>query len=173
MPFYPGPGLGGHCIPIDPFYLSWKTRQNGIEARFIELAGYINGQMPHFVADKIQNALNDCAKPVMGAHVHIMGVAYKRDIDDLRESPALDVMHLLRRRGARVTYSDPYVPRIDVDGLSLCAEPPERPVAEADCVVIITDHKAFDYPALVAGARLIVDTRNALRGLVSPNIVRL
>ena len=94
MPFYPGPGLGGHCIPIDPFYLSWKTKQAGIEARFIELAGYINGQMPHFVVDKIQNALNDCGKPLKGSHVHILGVAYKRDIDDVRESPALDVMHL-------------------------------------------------------------------------------
>ena len=100
MPFYPGPGLGGHCIPIDPFYLSWKTKQAGIEARFIELAGYINGQMPHFVVDKVQNALNDAGKPVKGSHIHVMGVAYKRDIDDVRESPALDVMLLLQRRGA-------------------------------------------------------------------------
>ena len=99
MPFYPGPGLGGHCIPIDPFYLSWKTKQAGIEARFIELAGYINGQMPHFVVDKIQNALNDAGKPVKGSHIHILGVAYKKDIEDLRESPALDVMLLLKRRG--------------------------------------------------------------------------
>ena len=100
MPFYPGPGLGGHCIPIDPFYLSWKTKQAGIEARFIELAGYINGQMPHFVVDKVQNALNDAGKPVKGSRIHVMGVAYKRDIDDMRESPALDVMLLLKRRGA-------------------------------------------------------------------------
>ena len=109
MPFYPGPGLGGHCIPIDPFYLSWKTKQAGIEARFIELAGYINGQMPHFVVDKIQNALNDHGKPVKGSHIHILGVAYKKNIDDVRESPALDIMLLLKRRGARLTYSDPYV----------------------------------------------------------------
>ena len=101
MPFYPGPGLGGHCIPIDPFYLSWKTKQAGIEARFIELAGYINGQMPHFVVDKVQNALNDAAKPVKGSHIHVMGVAYKRDIDDMRESPALDIMLLLEKRGAQ------------------------------------------------------------------------
>jgi UDP-N-acetyl-D-glucosamine dehydrogenase len=173
MPFYPGPGLGGHCIPIDPFYLSWKTRQTGFEARFIELAGYVNSQMPHFVVDKVQNALNNCAKPLLGSHVHIMGVAYKRDIDDLRESPALDVIHLLQRHGARVTYSDPHVTRVKVDGLDLCAEPPEKAATEADCVVIITDHSDFDYPALVEQARLIVDTRNALRGVSSPKIVRL
>jgi UDP-N-acetyl-D-glucosamine dehydrogenase len=103
MPFYPGPGLGGHCIPIDPFYLSWKTRQAGIEARFIELAGYINGQMPHFVVEKIQTALNDHAKPLKGSRIHLVGVAYKRDIDDVRESPALDIIHLLMRRGAEIT----------------------------------------------------------------------
>jgi UDP-N-acetyl-D-glucosamine dehydrogenase len=129
--------------------------------------------MPHFVVDKIQNALNACAKPLLGSHVHIMGVAYKRDIDDLRESPALDVIHLLKRSGARVTYSDPHVATLAVDGLNLCAEPVEKAAAEADCVVIVTDHTAFDYPAVVASARLIVDTRNALRGISSPNIVRL
>jgi UDP-N-acetyl-D-glucosamine dehydrogenase len=172
MPFYPGPGLGGHCIPIDPFYLSWKTKQAGIEARFIDLAGYINGQMPHFVVDKIQNALNDAAKPVKGSHVHLMGVAYKRNIDDLRESPALDVMLLLTKRGARVTYSDPHVPTVRLDGLSVEAMP-EAAAAGADCVVIVTDHSAFDYPALVKGAKLIVDTRNALKGFQSEKIVRL
>src|SRR6201984_2399554 len=108
MPFYPGPGLGGHCIPIDPYYLSWKTKQAGIEARFIELAGYINGQMPHFVVEKVQNALNDVAKPVKGSHIHVLGVAYKRDIDDVRESPALDVLLLLDKRGAKLSFSDPY-----------------------------------------------------------------
>ena len=117
MPFYPGPGLGGHCIPIDPFYLSWKTKQAGIEARFIELAGYINGQMPHFVVDKIQNALNDHTKPLKGSRVHVMGVSYKRDIDDVRESPALDIIHLLGRRGAAVSYSDPFVSQIHTDGI--------------------------------------------------------
>src|SRR3974390_2693951 len=116
MPFYPGPGLGGHCIPIDPFYLSWKTKQAGIEARFIELAGYINGQMPHFVVDKVQNALNDVRKPLRGSRIHVMGVAYKRDIDDMRESPALDVILLLEKRGATVSYSDPWVPRLGADG---------------------------------------------------------
>ena len=173
MPFYPGPGLGGHCIPIDPFYLSWKTKQAGIEARFIDLAGYINGQMPHFVVDKVQNALNDHAKPLKGSRVHVLGVAYKRDIDDVRESPALDVIHLLGRRGARVTYSDPYVPQINADGIEMKAIDPATIVEEADCVVIITDHRDFDYGGVAAKARLIVDTRNALKGLSSGNIVRL
>ena len=172
MPFYPGPGLGGHCIPIDPFYLSWKTRQAGIEARFIELAGYINGQMPQFVADKVQNALNDAAKPVKGSKIHVMGVAYKRDIDDMRESPALDVMMLLGRRGAILTYSDPHVPRLRLEGVQL-ASLPESAAADADCVVIVTDHAAFDYPSLVERSRLIVDTRNALKGVNSTKIVRL
>ena len=146
MPFYPGPGLGGHCIPIDPFYLSWKTKQAGIEARFIELAGYINGQMPHFVVDKIQNALNDAGKPVKGSHIHILGVAYKKDIEDVRESPALDVMLLLKRRGARLTYSDPHVPQLQLDGIDLHAQP-EALAGEADCAAIITDHSSFDYRA--------------------------
>jgi len=172
MPFYPGPGLGGHCIPIDPFYLSWKTRQAGIEARFIELAGYINGQMPHFVVEKVQMALNQAAKPVMGSHIHVMGVAYKRNIDDLRESPALDVMMLLKRRGARLTYTDPFVPALRVDGLDLKAVP-EAAAAEADCVVIVTDHSSFDYAGLVARSRLIVDTRNALKAFPDAKIVRL
>ena len=172
MPFFPGPGLGGHCIPIDPFYLSWKTKQAGIEARFIELAGYINGQMPHFVVDKVQNALNDASKPVKGSRIHVMGVAYKRDIDDMRESPALDVMMLLARRGAVLTYSDPHVPRLNLEGLEIQASP-EAAAAESDCVVIVTDHAAFDYRALVERAALIVDTRNALKGVSSPKIVRL
>jgi UDP-N-acetyl-D-glucosamine dehydrogenase len=172
MPFYPGPGLGGHCIPIDPFYLSWKTKQAGIEARFIELAGYINGQMPHFVVDKIQNALNDAAKPVKGSKIHVMGVAYKRDIDDMRESPALDVMMLLQRRGGIVTYSDPHVPHLRLEDTVLEALP-ESAAADADCVVIVTDHAAFDYAGLLERSRLIVDTRNSLKGMTSPKIVRL
>jgi UDP-N-acetyl-D-glucosamine dehydrogenase len=172
MPFYPGPGLGGHCIPIDPFYLSWKTRQAGIEARFIELAGYINGQMPHFAVDKIQNALNNEGKPVKGSRIHVMGVAYKRDIDDMRESPALDVILLLQKLGAVIAYSDPYVPTLELGGIEL-ASSPEETAAEADCVVIITDHAAFDYQGLVARSQLIVDTRNALKGIESKNIVRL
>jgi UDP-N-acetyl-D-glucosamine dehydrogenase len=172
MPFYPGPGLGGHCIPIDPFYLSWKTRQAGIEARFIELAGYINGQMPQFVVDKVQSALNDAARPVKGSRIHVMGVAYKRDIDDLRESPAIDIMLLLKRRGAILSYSDPHVPALRIEGLDLAACP-EEAAAAADCAVIVTNHTAFDYTALVARAPLIVDTRNALKGVNSTKIVRL
>jgi UDP-N-acetyl-D-glucosamine dehydrogenase len=173
MPFYPGPGLGGHCIPIDPFYLSWKTKQAGIEARFIDLAGYINGHMPHFVLDKIQNALNDHGKPLKGSHIHILGVAYKRNIDDVRESPALDIILLLERRGARVTYSDPFVPRVRLDGRELEADEPMTMAARADCVVIVTDHAAFDYPGIVKTARLIVDTRNALKNYPSEKVVRL
>jgi UDP-N-acetyl-D-glucosamine dehydrogenase len=173
MPFYPGPGLGGHCIPIDPFYLSWKTRQAGIEARFIELAGYVNGQMPHFVVEKIQNALNDRGRAVKGSRIHVLGVAYKRDIDDVRESPALDIIHLLQRRGALVSYSDPYVPTIAIEGESLfCNDAPET-LSQADCVVIITDHAKIDYQAVLQGASLIVDTRNALRGISSEKIIRL
>jgi UDP-N-acetyl-D-glucosamine dehydrogenase len=171
MPFYPGPGLGGHCIPIDPFYLSWKSKQAGVEARFIELAGHINGQMPHFVIDKIQNALNDQTKPLRGSHVHILGVAYKRDIDDVRESPALDIIHLLTQRGANVTYSDPFVPSLSIDGLQL--ESQNDVTGSADCVVTITDHAAFDYKAVVRDAALIVDTRNALKNIQSDKIVRL
>jgi len=173
MPFYPGPGLGGHCIPIDPFYLSWKTKQAGIEARFIELAGYINGQMPHFVVDKIQNALNDHSKPLKGSHVHILGVAYKRNIDDVRESPALDIILLLERRGARVTYSDPFVPSVRLDHRELTAEDALSMSSSADCVVVVTDHAAFDYAAIVERAPLIVDTRNALKNHPSPKVVRL
>jgi len=173
MPFYPGPGLGGHCIPIDPFYLSWKTKQAGIEARFIELAGYINGQMPHFVVDKIQNALNEHSKPLKGSRVHVLGVAYKRDIDDVRESPALDVIHLLGRRGARITYTDPYVPAIQADGIEMKSVDSGAVLEEADCVVIVTDHKAFNYGALVEQSKLVVDTRNALKGMASEKIVRL
>jgi len=172
MPFYPGPGLGGHCIPIDPFYLSWKTKQAGIEARFIELAGYINGQMPHFVLSKVQNALNDVGKPIKGSRVHVMGVAYKRNIEDVRESPALDLLLLLQQRGATISFSDPHVPSLKLDGLDLTAQP-EEAAEWADCVVIVTDHAAFDYPALVKRAPLIVDTRNALKGFASQNIVRL
>ena len=172
MPFYPGPGLGGHCIPIDPFYLSWKTKQAGIEARFIELAGYINGQMPHFVVDKIQNALNDHGKPVKGSHVHILGVAYKKNIDDVRESPALDIMMLLKRRGARLTYSDPHVPTLQIEGEQLKSEDAGL-AAQADCTVVVTDHSTFDYPKIAQQAKLIVDTRNALKGIASEKIVRL
>jgi len=172
MPFYPGPGLGGHCIPIDPYYLSWKTKQAGIEARFIELAGYINGQMPHFVVNKVQNALNDVGKPVKGSRIRIYGVSYKRDIEDVRESPALDIIHLLQKRGAVVSFSDPHVPELRLEDEVLLAQD-QSSVGTADCVVIVTDHSTFDYTALVDQARLVVDTRNALKGVNSPKIVRL
>jgi UDP-N-acetyl-D-glucosamine dehydrogenase len=172
MPFYPGPGLGGHCIPIDPFYLSWKTKQAGIEARFIELAGQINGQMPHFVATKVQNALNDVGKPVKGSSIHIYGVSYKRDIDDVRESPALDIIHLLQKRGGNISYTDPHVPQIRLEDDKVLTEN-SAAMKSADCVVIVTDHSAFDYKQLLADAALIVDTRNAMKGVNSPKVVRL
>jgi UDP-N-acetyl-D-glucosamine dehydrogenase len=172
MPFYPGPGLGGHCIPIDPFYLSWKSKQAGIEARFIELAGHINGQMPHFVVNKVQNALNDHSKSVRGSKIHIVGVSYKKNIDDVRESPALDIMLLLERRGALLTYSDPHVPSLRLESGTLQSQPIGN-AGDADCVVIVTDHSAFDYAELLTDSKLIVDTRNALKSMVSEKIVRL
>jgi UDP-N-acetyl-D-glucosamine dehydrogenase len=173
MPFYPGPGLGGHCIPIDPFYLSWKTRQAGIEARFIELAGYINGQMPHYVVDRVQNALNDRGLPLKGSRIHILGIAYKRNIDDVRESPALDILHLIEQRGGVVTYSDPFVPTLDMDGKTYHAIDPLAGAAEADCVVVVTDHSGIDYAAVAERARLVFDSRNAFRSVNSGKIVRL
>lgn len=168
MAFYPGPGLGGHCIPIDPFYLSWKAKQSGFDPRFIELAGYINGAMPHYVVEKVAEALNTRRKSINGANILIVGVAYKRDIDDMRESPALDVMGLLHGKGAVVSYVDPYVPevharewsgRVDIRGV----EASRGSFGRYDCIVIITDHKVFDYDAMTAEADLIVDTRNAIR----------
>jgi len=173
MPFYPGPGLGGHCIPIDPFYLSWKSKQSGIEARFIDLAGNINGNMPHFVVGKVQTALNNHGKAVKGSRIHIFGIAYKRNIDDMRESPALDVILLLKKLGAQVSYSDPYVPEVKLDGIDLISQDALASAKQADCCVIITDHSNFDYKGLLDSASLIVDTRNALRGFESDKIVRL
>ncbi len=173
LPFYPGPGLGGHCIPIDPFYLSWKAKMDGGEARFIELAGRINGQMPQFVVQKIQAALNAHAKPVNKAGIHLLGVAYKRDIADVRESPALDVLTLLHSMGAQLSYSDPHVPRLPMDHWSLESQPVLPACQKADCVVLITDHSTFDYAAIAARANLIVDTRNAFRAFRSEKIVRL
>jgi len=173
MPFYPGPGLGGHCIPIDPFYLSWKSKEAGIEARFIELAGYINGRMPEFVVEKIQNALNDACKSVRGSKIHILGIAYKRDIDDVRESPALDIMMLLERLGARVTYSDPFVESVNLNATVFESQDMLPSVAAADCVVIVTDHTGLDYAEIIKQSKVIVDTRNALKGFRSTKIVRL
>src|SRR5579884_1947167 len=173
MPFYPGPGLGGHCIPIDPFYLSWKSKQAGAEARFIELAGQINGQMPLFVVEKVQAALNDRKKPVKGSRVHLVGVAYKRDVGDVRESPAIDIIALLERRGAKISYTDPHVRQLCWDGGCLVSRPLEESAAISDCVVIVTDHSGVDYARLVDIAPLIIDTRNVLRAFRSRNIVRL
>jgi UDP-N-acetyl-D-glucosamine dehydrogenase len=173
MPFYPGPGLGGHCIPIDPFYLSWKSKQAGIEARFIELAGYINGQMPHFVVDKVQNALNDAGKPLKGSHIHVLGVAYKRDIDDVRESPAVDMMLLMERKGAKVTYSDPFVPTLLLCEREIHSSDTLAMSTEADCVLVATDHSGFDYREILNSAQLIVDARNSYKGETSDKIVRL
>ena len=173
MPFYPGPGLGGHCIPIDPFYLSWKTKQAGIEARFIELAGYINGQMPHFVVDKVQNALNEHSKSLKGSHIHILGVAYKRDIDDMRESPALDIILLLEKRGAKVTFSDSYVPKLRLGDKVMESQNGDDVLAAADCVVIVTDHVGVDYGHVLELSKLVVDSRNAMKKLKSDKIVRL
>ena len=174
MPFYPGPGLGGHCIPIDPFYLSWKAKQSGFEARFIELAGQVNGSMPEYVVTRVADALNSARKSVNGAYVHVLGVAYKRDIDDMRESPALDVIELLKRKGAKVSYTDPYVPVLHHGPVNMSSISIEDALkAGADCAVIITDHATFDYAAIAAKFPLIVDSRNALKGLKSPNVFPL
>jgi UDP-N-acetyl-D-glucosamine dehydrogenase len=174
MPFYPGPGLGGHCIPIDPFYLSWKARQNGFESRFIELAGHINAGMPRFVVERIADALNSVSKPLRGSRVHLFGMAYKPDVNDARESPAIDVAQLLLRSGAKVSYSDPFVPRLDHGDVDLEAIPADRALSDGiDCAVITTNHKAFDYDAIVAKSPLVVDTRNALKGVQAPHVFKL
>ena len=178
MAFYPGPGLGGHCIPIDPFYLSWKAKQSGFDPRFIELAGHINGAMPHYVVDKIADALNWQRKAINGSTVLIAGVAYKRDIDDMRESPAFDVMSLLHAKGAAVSYTDPYVPEVDArhwaGRMNMRSVPICGPGGWAgyDCVVIITDHRTFDYDAMVSESQLIVDTRNAIQR-AAPHVFKL
>jgi UDP-N-acetyl-D-glucosamine dehydrogenase len=174
MPFYPGPGLGGHCIPVDPFYLSWKARSAGFEARFIELAGHVNGHMPEHAVDLVAESLNRRGQAVKGARVLVLGVAYKHGIDDIRESPSLDIMTTLERRGAHVEYSDPYVPRLDFGGRRLTSLhlTPAR-LRRFDCVVIATAHRSFPYADVVRHARGIVDTRNALKGRRSSKIVRL
>jgi UDP-N-acetyl-D-glucosamine dehydrogenase len=173
MPFYPGPGLGGHCIPIDPFYLSWKSKQAGIEARFIDLAGYVNGRMPEFVVEKIQNALNSECKSVRGSHIHILGVAYKRNVNDVRESPALDIILMLQRLGAHVTFSDPYVERVAMHDAMMEGQDMQASVRAADCVAIVTDHESVDYHFVFENSKLIVDTRNTLKNFQSDKITRL
>jgi UDP-N-acetyl-D-glucosamine dehydrogenase len=174
MPFYPGPGLGGHCIPIDPFYLSWKAKINGFDARFIELAGAINEGMPRYVVEKITDALNRNRKSVRDSRVHILGVAYKAGVNDIRESPALSVMKILADKGAVLSYSDPYIPAIHEDGFDLTSiELSNGYLGNVDCVVILTDHKEIDYGQIVKTAPLVVDTRNALKGREAAHIVRL
>jgi UDP-N-acetyl-D-glucosamine dehydrogenase len=173
MPFYPGPGLGGHCIPIDPFYLSWKARQNGFECRFIELAGHVNSSMPAYVVERIGEALNTVRKAINGSRIHLFGVAYKKDVGDMRESPALDVLELLHRRGAAVTYTDPYVPKLQHGEIALCSIPEDTAGKDVDCAVICTNHKVFDYRRIVSRYPLVVDTRNALKGIDAQHIFRL
>ena len=176
MKFTPGPGLGGHCIPIDPLYLSWKLRALNYTARFIDLASEINTGMPRYVVGKIQDALNEHSKPLKGSRVLVVGAAYKPDIDDLRESPALDVIGLLRQKGAEVLYHDPYIPQIQHDDWNLHSVPDVIAAARmVDCVVIVTNHKSYDYLALLENAALIVDTRNTLGsfGRDHPKVVRL
>jgi UDP-N-acetyl-D-glucosamine dehydrogenase len=174
QPFYPGPGLGGHCIPIDPFYLSWKAKQFDFRTRFIELAGEINGRMPYYVVDETAAALNEHRKPLKGSRVLVLGIAYKRDIDDLRESPSLTIIELLQRRGALVDYNDPFFPAVGRGrhyDLHMRSTPLDK-VGEYDCVLIVTDHSSYDYATIVRDAQLVVDTRNATRGIDSPKIAR-
>jgi UDP-N-acetyl-D-glucosamine dehydrogenase len=173
MPFYPGPGLGGHCIPIDPFYLSWKARQTGFECRFIELAGHINGSMPAYVVDRIGEALNSQKKSINGSRIHIFGVAYKKDVSDMRESPALDVLELLHRRGAVLSYTDPHVPTLEHGELSLKSVPEAQAAKGIDCAVVCTNHSVFNYAAMPKNFPLVVDTRNALKNVDADNIFRL
>ncbi len=163
MKFTPGPGVGGHCIPLDPHYLSWKLKTLNYNARFIQLAGEINSEMPRYWVQKVADALNEAGKPVKGSRVLVLGVAYKRDVDDVRESPALDIIELLRQKGADVRYHDPYVPAISHNDYNLAAETDlSAALAAADCVVVVTDHSTYDWPAIARQARLIVDTRHAL-----------
>ncbi len=174
MPFYPGPGLGGHCIPVDPFYLSWKAKMNGFEARFIELAGTVNSMMPGFVVEKVTEALNKRSKSVRGSRVHALGVTYKRDTDDIRESPALDVLTLLAERGARLSYTDPFVSEIRVlDKRLKGVEARPAVLRAADCVVLLTDHKAFALKDILKDAKIIVDTRNAFKKFKNRKIFKL
>ena len=172
--FYPGPGLGGHCIPIDPFYLSWKAKEFDFHTRFIELAGEINLHMPYFVVENVVEALSRQGKALHGSRVLILGMAYKRDIDDLRESPSLTILELLQKRGAQVSYNDPFHPTVGHGrkyALNMTSTPLDK-IPEFDCVVIVTDHSAYDFADIVAKAQLVVDTRNATKGIDAPNLVR-
>ena len=173
-PFYPGPGLGGHCIPVDPFYLSWKAKEYDFQTRFIELAGEVNANMPYHVVQAVAGALNQHKKAMNGSRILMLGVAYKKDVDDLRESPALTIIELLRQQGAEVSYNDPYFPFVGRGrryDLQMHSTPLEK-IPEFDCVLIVTDHSDYDYPAIVRQAKLVVDSRNATRGIDSPKVVR-
>jgi len=172
--FYPGPGLGGHCIPIDPFYLSWKAREFDLRTRFIELAGEINMAMPYFVVENLATGLNQHCKSIKGARILVLGLAYKRDIDDLRESPSLTIIELLRERGAIVAYNDPYFPTVGRGrhyDLNMTSAPLDN-LAEYDAAIIVTDHSSYDYKAIVEQSQLVVDSRNATKGIESAKIVR-
>jgi len=174
QPFYPGPGLGGHCIPIDPFYLSWKAKEFDFDTRFIELAGQVNLAMPYFVVENIVEAMSQQGKALRGSRVLVLGVAYKRDNDDLRESPSLTIIELLQKRGAHVEYNDPFFPTVGRGrkyALDMTCTPLER-IPEFDCVVIVTDHSQYDYAGIVEKAKLVVDTRNATKGIAAAHIVR-
>lgn len=174
QPFYPGPGLGGHCIPIDPFYLSWKAKEYDFQTRFIELAGEVNTNMPYHVVSAVATALNREKKALNGSRILVLGVAYKKDVDDLRESPALTIIELLRAQGVEVSYNDPYFSSIGkgrhYDLQMQCA--PLSDLGQYDCILIVTDHSDYDYPSIVKEAKLVVDSRNATRGITSPKIVR-
>jgi len=176
MPFYPGPGVGGHCIPLDPFYLQWAARVTGEGTRFVELAEAINSRMPQVVVSRVQDALNDHAKALRGSNVLVLGVAYKKNVRDFRESPAKETIGGLQQHGAVVTYSDPHVPSLRDEGIELDSVPlDERTLVDADCVLILADHDAFDHQLIARTARLVVDTRNALgrRGLRGDNVVTI
>ena len=173
MPFYPGPGLGGHCVPVDPHFLSWKSRQTGYEPRLIQLASEINGGMPRHVVSKIQSALNDRGKPVRASRVHLVGVAYKPNVADTRESPAKDVAALLAQMGAAVTYSDPHVGSLRVGSRTLERSELLESAKRCDIAVVLTDHGGVDYRELLAASPLLLDTRNVLKGATAPNLLRL
>ncbi len=173
QPFYPGPGLGGHCIPVDPFYLSWKAKEWDFRTRFIELAGEINTNMPYHVLESVSKALNRNKKALNGAKVLVLGLAYKKDIDDLRESPSLTIIELLQKDGAQVSYNDPYFPTVGKGrkyDLQMKCTPLDN-LGQYDCVLIVTDHSDYDYAGIVRESQLVVDTRNATRGIKSPKIV--
>jgi len=174
LKFLPGPGLGGHCIPIDPFYLSWKAKMAGFEPRFIELAGQINAGMPDYVVSKVNDALNELKKSIRGSRVLVLGVAYKANVSDTRESPAIDIIRELRAKGATVAYADPHVDMLEVDGIRMRGvRLSPTALRTYDCAVIVADHDAFDYRMIIKGTRVIVDTRNALKKFKARNIRKI